>query len=48
MDVDSVEYVGSQPWPFPQSVMIGFKAKCLQSSEVKGLDRLQGGFELFS
>eukprot|EP00210_Caulerpa_lentillifera_P000272 g265.t1 len=44
VDVDSIKYCGSQPWPFPQSVMIGFKAKLLQSSEteVTGLDRLQG------
>mmetsp|Transcript_33304 Transcript_33304/g.48881 ORF Transcript_33304/g.48881 Transcript_33304/m.48881 type:complete len:502 (+) Transcript_33304:1043-2548(+) len=26
IDVDSVRYVGSQPWPFPQSCMIGFMA----------------------
>ncbi len=25
--VDSVEYVASQPWPFPGSLMIGFNAK---------------------
>ena len=26
IDLDSVSYVGSQPWPFPQSTMIGFIA----------------------
>lgn len=26
IDPDSVEYIGSQPWPFPQSCMIGFRA----------------------
>eukprot|EP00578_Thalassiosira_sp_NH16_P017672 CAMPEP_0181120130 /NCGR_PEP_ID=MMETSP1071-20121207/23981_1 /TAXON_ID=35127 /ORGANISM="Thalassiosira sp., Strain NH16" /LENGTH=486 /DNA_ID=CAMNT_0023204743 /DNA_START=148 /DNA_END=1608 /DNA_ORIENTATION=+ len=26
IDEDSVEYIGSQPWPFPQSTMIGFMA----------------------
>ena len=26
VDTDSVKYVGSQPWPFPQSCMIGFTA----------------------
>jgi len=26
IDEDSVEYIGSQPWPFPQSCMIGFLA----------------------
>lgn len=26
IDADSVRYIGSQPWPFPQSTMIGFQA----------------------
>jgi NAD+ diphosphatase len=26
VDVDDVRYVGSQPWPFPHSLMIGFRA----------------------
>lgn len=26
IDNDSVNYIGSQPWPFPQSIMIGFSA----------------------
>ena len=26
VDADSIQYVGSQPWPFPQSCMIGFTA----------------------
>jgi len=25
VDVDDVRYVGSQPWPFPHSLMIGFR-----------------------
>jgi NAD+ diphosphatase len=25
--VDSVEYVASQPWPFPHSLMLGFRAR---------------------
>lgn len=25
--VDDVEYIASQPWPFPQSLMVGFTAK---------------------
>ena len=24
--VDDVEYAGSQPWPFPASLMLGFRA----------------------
>jgi 8-oxo-dGTP pyrophosphatase MutT (NUDIX family) len=26
LDLRSVRYVASQPWPFPQSLMIGFQA----------------------
>lgn len=26
VDLESVQYVSSQPWPFPQSLMIGFMA----------------------
>lgn len=26
VDVDQVRYVGSQPWPFPHSLMVGFRA----------------------
>jgi NAD+ diphosphatase len=26
IDVDDVRYVGSQPWPFPHSLMVGFRA----------------------
>lgn len=27
IDVDDVRYQGSQPWPFPHSLMIGFRAR---------------------
>ncbi|MEY9844006.1 NAD+ diphosphatase [Streptacidiphilus sp. BW17] len=27
VDLDSVEYVASQPWPFPSSLMLGFMAR---------------------
>lgn len=26
-DMASVQYVSSQPWPFPQSLMLGFRAE---------------------
>ena len=26
IDLDSIKYIGSQPWPFPQSCMIAFTA----------------------
>jgi NAD+ diphosphatase len=28
VEVDNVRYFGSQPWPFPNSLMIGFTADC--------------------
>jgi NAD+ diphosphatase len=28
VDVDRIAYFGSQPWPFPHSIMIGFTAQC--------------------
>ena len=27
MEVDDIRYFGSQPWPFPHSLMIGFTAE---------------------
>jgi NAD+ diphosphatase len=27
IDVDSIQYCHSQPWPFPDSIMLGFRAK---------------------
>ncbi len=27
--VDQIEYVASQPWPFPASLMLGFRAKAV-------------------
>ena len=29
--VDNVQYVSSQPWPFPRSIMLGFKAEAATS-----------------
>ena len=34
IDLDSVKYVASQPWPFPQSTMIGFIAQADETQEV--------------
>ena len=31
IEVDEVEYLGSQPWPFPASNMIGFQARALST-----------------
>ena len=33
IDLDSVQYVASQPWPFPQSTMIGFIAQADENQE---------------
>jgi NAD+ diphosphatase len=27
VDVDDIRYVGSQPWPFPHQLMVGFMAR---------------------
>lgn len=32
LDVDNVRYHGSQPWPFPQSLMVGFHADAKQTT----------------
>jgi NAD+ diphosphatase len=33
--VGSVHYLGSQPWPMPQSLMLGFRAEATGSLEIK-------------
>jgi len=37
LDVAGITYLGSQPWPFPQSLMVGFRATAL-GGEVRLLD----------
>jgi NAD+ diphosphatase len=38
LDVTGVRYLGSQPWPFPRSIMIGFAARADRSVPVKLAD----------
>ena len=33
--VGAVRYLGSQPWPMPQSLMLGFRAEATGSMEIK-------------
>lgn len=33
--VGAVQYLGSQPWPMPQSLMLGFRAEATGSTEIK-------------
>jgi NAD+ diphosphatase len=33
--VTDVSYLGSQPWPFPASLMVGFKARCQDPSTLR-------------
>jgi NAD+ diphosphatase len=33
--VDSVRYVGSQPWPMPQSLMLGFRARARGGQQIR-------------
>jgi NAD+ diphosphatase len=35
IDVGKVTYLGSQPWPMPQSLMLGFRADAAGSTEIK-------------
>jgi len=41
IDVDDIRYFGSQPWPFPDSIMVGFTARyaggeiCADGKEIK-------------
>jgi len=36
VDMDSVEFVQSQPWPFPRSLMVGFRARASVVLEGEG------------
>jgi NAD+ diphosphatase len=38
--VDQIEYVGSQPWPFPHNVMIGFMARYVSGEIVLDVNEL--------
>jgi NAD+ diphosphatase len=33
--VGAVQYLGSQPWPMPQSLMLGFRAAATGSTDIK-------------
>ncbi len=39
--VSSVEYIASQPWPFPGSIMLGFRATAKKQSIVTNDDELE-------
>ena len=39
--VDGLFYRGSQPWPFPSSLMLGFRARALTDEVVLGDDELE-------
>jgi NAD+ diphosphatase len=37
--LEGLEYVGSQPWPFPASIMVGFRARAASTDlEVDGVE----------
>lgn len=40
IDPRSVRFVASQPWPFPRSLMVGFRAKAMSSSELDPLPEI--------
>ena len=39
LDVREVRYAGSQPWPFPASLMLGFTAVCDADASPRAVDR---------
>jgi NAD+ diphosphatase len=41
VEVDAVRYVASQPWPFPQSLMLGFEADWAAGDPAPGDDELE-------
>ena len=43
--VDDVAYFGSQPWPFPRSIMLGFRARAVTTEiTVDGEEIVSGGW----
>ncbi len=38
LELEDITYLGSQPWPFPQSLMVGFRARAVAGREVRLLD----------
>jgi NAD+ diphosphatase len=43
--VDEVTYFGSQPWPFPRSIMLGFRARAVTTEiAVDGEEIVSGGW----
>lgn len=43
VDVDDVRYFGSQPWPFPQSLMLGFTARALSDKLSLDTEEIEAG-----
>ena len=41
VDVESVRYFASQPWPFPSSLMLGFRAEAANDGIDVGEDELE-------
>jgi NAD+ diphosphatase len=41
IEIDDMVYRGSQPWPFPQSLMLGFRARALTTRIVVDPDELE-------
>jgi NAD+ diphosphatase len=39
--VSEVRYMASQPWPFPSSIMLGFRAKAITTEISRGDDELE-------
>ena len=35
VEIDAIRYVSSQPWPYPRSLMVGFRARAANESDVQ-------------
>jgi NAD+ diphosphatase len=45
LQVSDVTYFGSQPWPFPRSIMLGFRARAVTTEiHVDGEEIVSGGW----
>jgi NAD+ diphosphatase len=42
--IDSVDYIASQPWPFPSSIMLGFRATAKKQPIITEDDELEEAF----
>ena len=42
LELDEVTYLGSQPWPFPRSLMVGFRARAMRTGFTMAQGEIEG------